>query len=219
MVQGASTANRTFNPPTYVRGERIKVEISVTPDSSVLTYSLEETPPAGWTISGLTPGCVYVTGVVRCGTFSDNSQRTISYLATPPRSEIGEIKSFQGTANFDGSIQQIQGKPSFSIWEKSYETLLFDSVSGDLEPGQYTEHQGGSDGFYYRPIDSDPSFEQFQSTETLNTGDYTHVNIVGRAYYHEFKASDGTVRRVRTTTRDYSDRANSAQFTKPILNE
>ncbi len=62
--------------------------------------------PAGWGVSNISDSGIYdvVNGKVKW-IFFDGNARTVSYVATPPDSQTGEV-CFAGIINFDGGIDQ-----------------------------------------------------------------------------------------------------------------
>ena len=87
------------------------ITITVTPDSRVAVYAVEDIPPAGWVVNDVNEGGVWddINKKVKWGPFFDNIARTLSYTATPPAGETG-AKIFIGISSFDGSNQPITGE-------------------------------------------------------------------------------------------------------------
>lgn len=98
----ASTATRSFNPTAYTPGSPVTVTILVSPDPSVGAYAIEETPPAGWTITNINEGGGEAGGMVKWGVFIDNQVRSLQYEATPPQNTSGS-KAFSGRVSLDGT--------------------------------------------------------------------------------------------------------------------
>ena len=98
----ASTAVRTFNLTAYIPGQPLEVTITVTPDIATTAYMVEDTPPDGWVITAITPGVgVFdtIAGKVKWIPFDGNSPVVLTYTATPPVSESGEV-GFSGIGNY-----------------------------------------------------------------------------------------------------------------------
>ena len=96
-----------FTPSTYIAESPVSVSITVTPEAGTQVYAVEDSPPAGWTVSNITEGGAWddVNKKVKWGLFFDANVRTLTYDAIPPTGETGE-KAFLGTASFDGTDQQ-----------------------------------------------------------------------------------------------------------------
>ena len=86
------------------------VAIAINPGAVVQTYSVEDSPPSGWTVSNISANGQWddVNKKVKWGVFFDNSTRTLTYQVTPPIGETG-AKSFSGDASFDGVNEVIGG--------------------------------------------------------------------------------------------------------------
>lgn len=101
-------------------------------------------------------------------------------------------------------------------WLCSFTTVGFDTVSGELEAGQYALNEEG-DYYYFRDAD-DAEEKQFQTIGVLrdsddprasfNTQNYTQVRILGKAYYHIFSDRTGKTYRVRIGKTEYENLEN-----------
>ena len=105
-------------------------------------------------------------------------------------------------------------------WICGYETLLFDTPSGDLEEGQYAISEDGNKVFY-RPSERPKEEFNFRAVKAgeLDVSGMQQVNIIGKAYYNEFLLPNGKKIRERTTAKAYWDAAtikNHPQPTKEI---
>lgn len=99
-----------------------------------------------------------------------------------------------------------------AVWIYSHETFLFDTLSGDLEPGNYAV-TAELDSYVYRDERSSKQSEGFSAIGVIPEKDdpksadelltYIKVNIVGKAYYHYFREDDGSIFRKMTTADDY----------------
>ena len=107
--QAACTTQRTL-PAEYTIGQALQVSVQVTPPVSTQSYAVEETPPIGWTVSGIDNGGTFdaVNGKVKWGPFFDANARTLSYSVTPPVGTTGQ-KSFSGTVSINGTNNAICG--------------------------------------------------------------------------------------------------------------
>ncbi|OQX03673.1 MAG: hypothetical protein BWK80_55170 [Desulfobacteraceae bacterium IS3] len=99
-------------PSCYIAGTKLTVTLKATPALNTGSYAVEETPPAGWTVSNISDGTLY-SGVVKFGPFFDNVSRTLTYDVTPPASETGD-KTFTGTASENGVSKTIAGQTVIS---------------------------------------------------------------------------------------------------------
>ncbi|MCX7047800.1 MAG: hypothetical protein NTX50_20235 [Candidatus Sumerlaeota bacterium] len=113
-VLGATSTLRTL-PSSYSPGLAVNVSIAITPDSGASVWAVEETPPSGWTVSGINEGGNWdsVNQKIKWGPYFDTTARTLSYAATPPASETG-TKAFSGIVSVDGVNQTIAGNTSIS---------------------------------------------------------------------------------------------------------
>lgn len=94
-------------PSSYTPGNPLSVSINFVPLSSVKSYAVEETPPAGWAVQNINNEGSFVNGKIRW-IFHDNIAREFSYTATPPSGETG-MKTFSGEGSTDGSLMGISG--------------------------------------------------------------------------------------------------------------
>jgi hypothetical protein len=94
----------------YAPGQDTGVGIDVTPAGGTQNYAVEDTPPDGWTVSGVSHSGNFdvVNGKVKWGPFFDTDPRSLSYTMTPPRGESGE-HTLVGTAAFDDTPVEISG--------------------------------------------------------------------------------------------------------------
>jgi hypothetical protein len=108
-VVAASVTSRAL-PSCYTPSAAVAVTVTVTPDSAVGVYAVEDAPPTGWTVANISNSGTWddVNKKVKWGPFFDNTPRTLTYQATPPANASG-TKSFAGIASFDGSNAPIGG--------------------------------------------------------------------------------------------------------------
>ncbi len=104
-------------PTQYTPAKPLAATIKVTPAHSVWAYAVEDQPPAGWTVSGISDGGAYdrVNGRVKWGLFTDNIARSFTYQVTPPAGASGSA-SFKGRTNFDGLVEiDISGQRQITL--------------------------------------------------------------------------------------------------------
>jgi hypothetical protein len=99
-------------PAEYRPGQPLTVTLAATPIDTGLVYAIEESVPAGWTVSGPSHGGVFdaANRLVKWGPFFDATAtaRTLTYQATPPAGAFGSVL-FSGTARFDESTLDVTG--------------------------------------------------------------------------------------------------------------
>ncbi len=114
VSSGGSTGSTVRNlPPCYPPSGPMLVTIIVTPTAATLSYAVEDSPPANWTVSNISSPGLWdsVNKKVKWGPFFGNNNgqpHTLTYYVTPPPGESGP-KSFSGTASFNGVNQPIGG--------------------------------------------------------------------------------------------------------------
>jgi hypothetical protein len=98
-------------PVKYVPGTAVAVTLSVTPGSGVTTFTVEEQPPTGWTVSALNESGLWtaISGKIKWGPFLGSTARTLTYQVTPPSGTSGTVQ-FSGSADFDGVAVAITGQ-------------------------------------------------------------------------------------------------------------
>jgi hypothetical protein len=108
------TATRSL-PGCYGTGA-VSVSIVVVPNSTVLSYAVQESPPTGWAVTAISDGGAWddTNKQVKWGPFFDNTTRTLTYQATPPSGTTGP-KTFSGQASFDGTSVAIGGASSLDV--------------------------------------------------------------------------------------------------------
>jgi hypothetical protein len=101
-------------PDCYTPSMAISISITVIPGQGTQVYAVEDSPPAGWTVSDINAsgGWDNVKNKVKWGPFFDQNNRTLTYKVTPPSGETG-AKTFSGTASFDGTNVIIGGDLTF----------------------------------------------------------------------------------------------------------
>ena len=107
-----SDAHRSFDPEAYTAGSPVTVTIALPADGAVASVTVEDDPPAGWTVSGIDSGGAWNPGAgrVEWGPFAQGSiPSTVSYDATPPGWESGD-RLFTGTAWYDAAPLTVGGR-------------------------------------------------------------------------------------------------------------
>lgn len=109
------TANRAL-PAFFDGASPLTVIVTADPGDSASAYAVEETPPTGWSVSGVSDDGEFVaaSGTVRWGPFFDAQTRSLSYVLTPATTGSTEM-SFAGTASFDGASLTIGGATALSL--------------------------------------------------------------------------------------------------------
>ena len=95
-------------PDTYVP---LPVSLAVQPDPSTQVYAVEDTPPSGWAVSGISHEGLLdgLTGKVKWGFFFDSDPRVFDYTVTPPVGEAAQRCFGPGIVSCDGADQAIVG--------------------------------------------------------------------------------------------------------------
>jgi hypothetical protein len=92
-------------PDCYTAGTKLTVTLKAAPPTGTLNYMIEDSPPAGWTVSNISSPGTYdsINNKVKF-IFYDGSAQTFTYDVTPPQSETGD-KNFAGSALKDSSLR------------------------------------------------------------------------------------------------------------------
>jgi hypothetical protein len=100
VMSAVSTSGRAVSGAT--------VTLNVTPDASVGVYAVEESIPAGLTVSAITGGGAFdsVNRKVKWGPFFDSSARTLNYTLSGPDGNY----TISGVASMDGANQTTTGQ-------------------------------------------------------------------------------------------------------------
>jgi hypothetical protein len=98
-------------PAIFAPGEPLPVSIAATPGPGVKAFALEESVPAGWTVSGISHDGEFnpIQRRVKWGPFSDATPRTLTYQAAPAADASGHFV-LAGQASFDGANQPVTGQ-------------------------------------------------------------------------------------------------------------
>jgi hypothetical protein len=106
VVAAPCTGARAL-PIAYQPEDDVPVSISVSPPGSTATWAVEETPPAGWAVSGISDGGSWDGTHVKW-IFFDAVARELAYTATPPSGTSGS-QAFSGVLSIDGASQDLCG--------------------------------------------------------------------------------------------------------------
>jgi hypothetical protein len=107
-------------PATFVPDAPFAVTNNVTVAVGISAYAVEDTLPAGWSVTNISDGGVFDSnsGVVLWGPFSDGISRALSYTTVPP-SNANVVVTLEGEGDFDGTSASITGQrqltPSVSV--------------------------------------------------------------------------------------------------------
>lgn len=98
-------------PPAYLPGGALEVVLSAVPPRTAGAWTVEDVPPAGWTIrvEGADAGMDPVGGRVRFGPFTDSLARRLVYQVTPSAQASG-VQAFAGSASLDGHTFPVGGE-------------------------------------------------------------------------------------------------------------
>ncbi len=98
-------------PDTFSPGEPFKVLLHVEPAVDTQVFVVQDHPPKGWSVGGVSDGGVFdqSTGEVKFGPYLDGKPRTLAYEIKPPASENPRPQEFKGIASADGIESVIGG--------------------------------------------------------------------------------------------------------------
>ena len=106
-------------PDSYAPGLAFTVTIAVSPNSQTIAWSVEESPPSGWTVSTISAGGNWdsINRKVKWGPFFEATSRALSYEASSP-GDASDEAVFAGVYSADGESEAIGGdtlvRPLFS---------------------------------------------------------------------------------------------------------
>lgn len=105
----ASFVNRHL-PSSYQPGSVLEVSLAATPSFGTSAYAVEDQPPAGWIVSGISHDGVWdrQTGRVKFGPFYDHAYRLLMYHVAPAANATA-AGCFDGTASADGVNTPVAG--------------------------------------------------------------------------------------------------------------
>ncbi len=103
-------------PDVYSPGAPFDVFLHATPAPGVTSYTVEDSPPAGWQVSNISHHGQWDTGngTVRFGPFLDAQPRTLSYTVTPPFGGSGQ-KQFRGSSTALGAERLVGGRQTLAF--------------------------------------------------------------------------------------------------------
>ena len=107
---------RRILPARYLPGVPFQVTLNAAPVPGVVTYAVEETVPAGWTVSALSDGGAFDARnqKLKWGPFLDRDLRPLTYTVTPPVAAAG-TNTFAGQGWFNGEALTISGTNSLGL--------------------------------------------------------------------------------------------------------
>ena len=82
-------------------GAPVTIQVTVTPSTGVACYAVQEIPPAGWRVTGISDGGQTQGGLVKWGPFFDHTIRALRYTVLPDDRAAGRY-TVAGAASFDG---------------------------------------------------------------------------------------------------------------------
>ncbi|MBI2925491.1 MAG: hypothetical protein HYY24_07285 [Verrucomicrobia bacterium] len=97
-------------PDLYSPGVKFTVLLKTKPPTGTQSYAVEDSPPRGWEVSGISHDGVFdpANGKVKFGPFFDAEPRELSYELTPPAAAQGRHE-FAGIGSADGVNSRIGG--------------------------------------------------------------------------------------------------------------
>lgn len=99
-------------PPGYSGGANLVVTLAATPAAGTSFYTVEDTPPAGWTVTGTNISdngwFDSANRRVKFGPFFDHQPRQLTYHVMPPIGASG-TNVFTGTSSADGGDRFVGG--------------------------------------------------------------------------------------------------------------
>ena len=108
--------------------DEARIEVTVSPETSILVYAVEETLPSGFTASSISENGVIdtVNQKIKWGPYFDNQTRTFEYTLSPPATYAGSVV-IAGYVSVDGQDVSTQGdsalvftgEPDSSVGERS----------------------------------------------------------------------------------------------------
>ena len=109
----ASGFVRRLLPTGYSPGRTLLVSLQVSPPATTTAYSVEDQPPAGWSIGEISDNGLFDNTNLRVkfGPFFDNGPRTLIYEVSPPLSQTGGVR-FLGSSSADGWANAVGGAAS-----------------------------------------------------------------------------------------------------------
>lgn len=99
-----------YLPISYSPGIEFTVTLAAIPPAGVTSYLVEDTPPAGWTVSDISDQGYFDSANrrVRFGPFLDHTARPLTYTVTPPLGDSG-LKTFTGSSAANGADRLVGG--------------------------------------------------------------------------------------------------------------
>ena len=128
VAEGATRDLSGYSEPHVV----FTVSIAIDPPSGTTVVGVEDTPPAGWSISNISNGGTWDIDLetVKWPIFMGSVPDSVTYDAVSPEEPAGSY-CFTGSVSFDGPDQPIGGDvcipiglPTLSVWAVLAMTLL-----------------------------------------------------------------------------------------------
>ncbi len=115
LANAPASVVRTL-PDRYLPGVPFQVALRASPVPGVVTYAIEETVPAGWTVGALSDGGVWDARnqKLKWGPFLDRNLRTLVYTATAPPTAAG-TNTFAGYGWFNTESLTIDGTNAIGL--------------------------------------------------------------------------------------------------------
>jgi hypothetical protein len=125
-----------FNP-----GVPLLVTNQVRLVAALRAYTVEETPPAGWVVSGISDGGRFddINRKIKWGPFFDKQDRDLTYIAVPPGQEFGR-RVVGGAGSWDGRTATVAG--SRTIVYLPAPAIATGAAAGGLREWVMTGHIG-----------------------------------------------------------------------------
>ncbi|MCC7373456.1 MAG: hypothetical protein IT581_02285 [Verrucomicrobiales bacterium] len=103
-------------PDAYLPGAAFEVVARVIPDGGTRVVVVEDAPPTGWLVDGVSHGGVWDSrlGRVKWGPFTDDAARRLGYRVTPPLAARG-VARFSGSVAMDLVLLPIGGREEVAL--------------------------------------------------------------------------------------------------------
>jgi hypothetical protein len=114
VTSEGGTARRVL-PAQYRPGRELRVGILVLPGRGAESFTLTETPPAGWSVSEISDGGAFdaATGKITFGPAPADHVKLLTYSVTPPPGTKGS-QTFSGSLDVDGAVTSILGQQTIN---------------------------------------------------------------------------------------------------------
>ena len=220
---------RSFGASQYSPGQALNVRLVVTPPESVGLFVVEETLPAGWTLSTVDSDGRLNGGQLVWGVLSGNTVREFNYTVIAPDNATGPA-TFSGLARFDAATVTATGPSQIPVFEiaksKATRTLPSEYTPGLAFPVQVTTEPVAGTTLYLVEEDL-PTGCQVESVESggqLNNGRLTwgpFLDDKPRTLAYRLVAQSGTrgalafVGRIRSSQGESATAGNQSLAERP----